>query len=309
MGSIVKKPEIILYDYTFAPNAQKARNLLHHLNLPYTSVTQPFFIPRSDLHDLGITYRRVPVCCIGRDIFCDNRVFLDAIFEAFPEESEKLQMTRSRDESAWEMWGYRSFWICLALVPNDLNSKQLQEDRASLFSVFSAEKYEELRPSALAELRTLLDVLENEVLGDDRRFIGGEELGVNDLQAMWMIKVRVSEPRDGPLENLGRCLDSWRLGRLLNCPFSLLTTPQWALQTIGVDKEPGFGEEDWPRVYRWIQGLRRHDESGEPEKLEHDEAKRRLLGGQYAVKEIGVDETDPTGFKAGQRVSVGCSDE
>ena len=271
MGSIVKKPEIILYDYTFAPNAQKARNLLHHLNLPYTSVTQPFFIPRSDLHDLGITYRRVPVCCIGRDIFCDNRVFLDAIFEAFREESKKLRETRSRDESAWEMWGYRSFWICLPLVPKDLNSKQLQEDRSSLFAVFSAQNYEELRPSALAELRTLLDVIENEVLGDGRTFIGGEDLGVADLHAMWMIK--------------------------------------WALQTMGVNKEAGFGEEDWPRVFRWINGVKRHDESGEPEKLEHDEAKRRLLGGQYAVKEIGVDETDPTGFKAGQRVSVGCSDE
>ena len=81
------------------------------------------------------------------------------------------------------------------------------------------------------------------------------------------------------------------------------------MQTIGVEKETGFGEEDWPRVYRWIQELRRHDESGDAEKIEHEEAMRRLLGEEYAVKEVGVDKTDPTGFKAGQRVSVGCSDE
>ena len=178
-------------------------------------MTQPFFIPRDDLHDLGITYRRIPVACIGKDVFCDNRVFMDAIFEVFPEESKKLQETRGRHESTWEFWGYRTFWICLALVPKELNSEQLQKDRASLFSVFGQENYEELRPSALAEFRRVLDVVENEFLSDGRRFIGGEQLGVADLHAMWMIK--------------------------------------WALQTIGVDKEEGFGRWEWPRVHQWIR--------------------------------------------------------
>lgn len=255
----------------FAPNAQKARNLLNHVGLPYRSVTQPFFIPRDDLHDLGITYRRVPVCCIGKDVFCDNRVFMDAVFEAFPDESGQLQKTRGRDESAWEMWGYRTFWACLALVPKDLNSKQLQQDRSSLFSVFGQENYEELRPSALAEFRRLMDIVENEFLGDGRKFVGGEELGVADLHAMWMMK--------------------------------------WALQTMGVSDEEGLGKEDFPRVYQWIAGIPKHDEEGAPETLSHDEAKRRLLAAEYAVKEIDIDERDPTRLKAGQQVSVGNSDE
>ena len=271
MGSLSKKPEIILYDYQFAPNAQKARNLLHHLSLPYKTVPQPFVIPRPNLLDLGITYRRIPVCFIGKDVYCDNRVFLDAILSTFPDESKQLLKSRGSDESAWEMWGYRTFWICLSLVPAELVSKDLVEDRSSLFAVFGHEDFGEMRPSALAEFRCVLDVVENEFLGDGRTFLGGEELGVRDLHAVWMIK--------------------------------------WALQTIGVDKEPGFGREDWPRVYRWIDGLKKHDESGEAESLEPDEAKKRLLGSEYAVGDLGVDERDPTGLKAGQWVSVGASDE
>jgi glutathione S-transferase len=272
MGSIQKKPEIILYDYQFAPNAQKARNLLHHLNLPYRSVPQPFFIPRNDILDLGITYRRVPVCCIGKDVYPDNRTFLDAILNMFPDEAKNAGLLpRPCDESAFEMFGYRTFWICLPLVPKELNSKQLQEDRMSLFKVFAAENYEELRPSALAEFRAVLDDVENEFLGDGRRFVGGERLSVSDLHAMWMIK--------------------------------------WALQTIGVDKEPGFGKEDWPRVYAWIDGVKKHDEAGEAESVSHDDAKRVLLSSEHAAKEVVVDSKDPTGLKKGQRVSVGSSDE
>lgn len=55
--------------------------------------------------------------------------------------------------------------------------------------------------------------------------------------------------------------------------------------------------------------MKRHDEEGAPESLEHDEAKRRLLAADYAVKGLGFDETDPTGLKAGQRLSVRNIDE
>ena len=98
-------------------------------------------------------------------------MFLDAVLEIFPEESKKLLVAEGRggrgwNESAFEMWGYRTFWMFLPLVPKDLNSKQLQDDRLELFKVFSHEEFETLRPSALAEFRRMLDVVENEFLGD-----------------------------------------------------------------------------------------------------------------------------------------------
>ena len=104
-----------------------------------------------------------------------------------------------------------------------------------------------------------------------RRFVNGEELTLADLHSMWMIK--------------------------------------WALQTLGVDKEPGMGKEDFPRVWRWIEGLKKHDEAGDAPQVSKEEAMKTLLSGQHAQKDIGVDGTDPTGLKEGQQVTVGTSDE
>ena len=70
------KPEVILFDYMYAPNAQKSRNLLNLAGIKYEICEQPFVQPRPILRNLGITYRRVPVNAIGKDVFIDNRIFL-----------------------------------------------------------------------------------------------------------------------------------------------------------------------------------------------------------------------------------------
>ena len=65
-------PEIITFDYQYAPNAQRARNLLNLTGIPYTICEQPFGQPRPILKNLGITYRRVPVNAIGKDVYVDK---------------------------------------------------------------------------------------------------------------------------------------------------------------------------------------------------------------------------------------------
>ena len=59
MGSLTEPP-VVLYDYQFAPNAQKARNLLTMCGIPFKVCEQPFVQPRPILKDLGVTYRRIP---------------------------------------------------------------------------------------------------------------------------------------------------------------------------------------------------------------------------------------------------------
>ena len=89
MGS-VHEPPVILYDYQFAPNAQKARTLLTMCGIPFQVVEQPFVMPRPILSDLDITYRRIPVNAIGRDFYLDNRIFMQAVQSAFPEKAATL---------------------------------------------------------------------------------------------------------------------------------------------------------------------------------------------------------------------------
>lgn len=254
------------YFSAYAPNAQKARNLLNACGIPYQCCEQPFFQPRPILTDLGVEYRRVPVNFIGKDGYCDNRVFLSAVQDIF----NHRRLEESPADHAYEAFGYRSFWVSLPLVPEKLRTEQLGKDRMDLFTVFARDDYPSLRPGALAEFKQLLSIVENDFLANSR-FINGRKVSVADIHASWMIK--------------------------------------WALETIETGKEPGFGPEDFPKVYKWIGGLKDHDEKNAPPTIEAEEAKKQLLGADYAAREIGIDSKDPMGLKKGQKVSVETSDE
>lgn len=183
MGS-VSEPPVVLYDYQFAPNAQKARNLLTMCDIPFQVCEQPFVMPRPILADLGITYRRIPVNAIGRDFYIDNRIFMEAIQRTFPNKANRL--AQGPADHAYEAFGYRTFWIGLPLVPVKMMSQEFLKDREELFSVFNRPDYEELRPSALAEFRQVLDDVENEFLANGP-WIGGEKCSIADIHASWMV--------------------------------------------------------------------------------------------------------------------------
>lgn len=106
-------PEITLFDYQYAPNAQKARNLLNITKIPYKICEQPFAQPRPILQNLGITYRRIPVNAIGRDVYVDNRVFLEAILTIFAGEQGVKDLVKTKSDHAYEAFGYRMFWNIL----------------------------------------------------------------------------------------------------------------------------------------------------------------------------------------------------
>ena len=78
----------------------------------------------------------MPVLSIGKDIFCDNASFLDAMQELLEREGKGRELKRGRADRAFEAWGYRSFWVALATVPAGLVSEELGEDRRELFRRF-----------------------------------------------------------------------------------------------------------------------------------------------------------------------------
>lgn len=103
-------PPIIAFDYLFAPNAQKSRLYLYLTSTPFSICEQPFKLPRPTLTDLGITYRRVPVLSIGKDVFPDNASFLAAMQELYAVEGTGTG--KGLREGIWdavcEAWGYVS---------------------------------------------------------------------------------------------------------------------------------------------------------------------------------------------------------
>nr|OQO29789.1 hypothetical protein B0A51_03704 [Rachicladosporium sp. CCFEE 5018] len=263
-------PNIIAWDYQFAPNAQKARNYLYATQTPFKICEQPFVIPRPILQNLGITYRRVPVLSIGKDVFPDNTTFIDAMQELLQPQGKGLK--RGAFDRAFEQWGYRSFWIALPCLPAEFITPQLAKDREELFPVFAREDFGSLQNNGRSEFRAFLESAENDFLNNEGPCIGGgQEPALADIHAIWMIK--------------------------------------WWIQTIGLSEDVGHGRKELPRIHRWIESLPKQADAQEDDMLfSAEEATKQILGDKYALPDIGVDTSDVLGLQANDAVVVEAGD-
>ena len=148
----------------------------------YQCCEQPSIRPRPILTDLGITCRRIPVNSVSKNVYCDYRIFLDAVQSIFADEA----LPSCPADHAYEGLGYRSFWIALPLIPASLITLEVAKHREDLFSVVSRPDFVDLRPNSLAEFRSLLDMLENECFVPGS-WIGGPKCSVADIHTIWIV--------------------------------------------------------------------------------------------------------------------------
>jgi glutathione S-transferase len=268
-----KDSDIILFDYQYAPNAQRARNLLNVTDVPYTICEQPFVQPRPILQDLGIQYRRVPVNAIGKDVYVDNRVFLDAILTRFASEKGVKELVRTKHDNAYEAFGYRMFWNLLDILPDTVYNDDMIKDRKDLFDGLSRPDYREVRPSNIEAFKEFMDIIEHEFLKDGGPWIMGDKPGIADLQAAWI--------------------------------------PKFTLETIAYStmEGQGMGKDRYPKTHKWLSQIPDHVPENQPDLIDGEEAKKKILASQYTAKEIGVQDNDVTGFKKGDKVTVGTTDD
>jgi len=71
----------------------------------------------------------------------------------------------------------------------------------------------QLRPSALGAFRRTLSIVEDEFLAGEHPYIAGEKIGLSDVYVAFVVR--------------------------------------WALVSIGVGQEKGFGKDDFPRLWTW----------------------------------------------------------
>ena len=268
-------PQIITFDYQYAPNAQRARNLLNITGIPYTICEQPFGQPRPILQNLGITYRRVPVNAIGKDVYVDNRTFLQAILSIFADEQGVKDLVRTKHDEAYEAFGYRMFWNLLEILPDTVFVQEMIDDRKDLYATLQRPDYRETRPASLAAYRQYLDIIEHEFLADGTDFFMGSKIGIADLQVAWI--------------------------------------PKFAQETIKYTEATGEGagltEKQYPKTFKWLAQIPSHVPENQPGTISGDDATEKILKLDYAAKEIGVDEDDPTGLKKGDKVLVATTDD
>ncbi|GME43482.1 putative glutathione s-transferase protein [Neofusicoccum parvum] len=164
---------IFTYDYDFSPCGRKIRLLLTLAGLPFQRVDQPPLLPRPDLESLGITYRRIPVVAIGKDIYCDTAAIVDVVQRKF----KGLQPTPS--DKAFEAFGAQLFNSVLTLVPAESITPAFKKDRETIYPVLSRPDFASLRPSSLGAFASTLDTIETQFLGDEPYIGGVRTLGVN----------------------------------------------------------------------------------------------------------------------------------
>lgn len=142
---------------------------------------QPVILPRPDLKALGVTYRRIPVLAIGRDIYCDTRLQLKALETQYPTSTIHPSINLDTPEHAaicalFEKWSIDGglFGRGALLIPADgefLKDPKVQRDRSD-FSAFSwtAEHVIKARPESMVSVREAFVLLEDSLLKDGRKW-------------------------------------------------------------------------------------------------------------------------------------------
>lgn len=79
-------PPVTLFGYDSSTFTLKVRLALRLKQIPYTFVAVPTMMPRPLLRDtFHLTYRKIPVLAIGREVYCDSSIILEALEHFFPE--------------------------------------------------------------------------------------------------------------------------------------------------------------------------------------------------------------------------------
>ena len=242
----------------FSPYGLKVRHALAGNGISFLRSDQPMVLPRPILDRLDITYRRIPVLAIGKDVYADSARIIDELQKRYN------KLAASPADKAYEAFGISVFAAALNAIPAAAVTPEFKKDRETIFPALNRPDFGDLRPSGLAAMRALYQTVEHEFLGGSPGpFIGGAEAyALADVHVGWVV--------------------------------------QWALEKIGLSKEAGFGREDLPRVYAWIERF--------PQPKFEDVAQEHVwdavLGAGYSAAEVGFDEADPLGIKKGTVVSV-----
>ena len=129
-------------------------------------------MPRPKLREaFNLTYRRIPVLAIGRDVYCDTAIICDALEHDFPKSAGYPSLipasTDGRDQSSM-MRGFAAYWVggpfyraTCAVMPAVIWRTAFGTDRGGLVGhAIDADKLERKIPEGMWKLDQHLSMLE-----------------------------------------------------------------------------------------------------------------------------------------------------
>lgn len=156
--------------------------LLKAAGVDFKKCDQPAVLPRKDLEDLGITYRRIPLLAVGKDVYADSSKVIQTIVSLG-------NIPTSPADKAYQTWGDVVFAEVLGLIPIQVLSPDFVKDRKSIFPIVERPDLKTLRPSALAGFKSRLREVEEDFLGNSSGpFINGDKISLADIHIVWPLR-------------------------------------------------------------------------------------------------------------------------
>ncbi|KAF7189345.1 hypothetical protein HII31_09323 [Pseudocercospora fuligena] len=140
-ASLAASRPVVLFGYESSAFTWKARLALKLKQIPYTFITVPSMMPRPVLKDtFGLTYRKIPVMAIGRDVYCDTSLICEALEHFYPDKERTLYPRTADGVNLRPMMrGFASYWIdrpyfraTCGMMPADIWRTSFGTDRAAL---------------------------------------------------------------------------------------------------------------------------------------------------------------------------------
>jgi glutathione S-transferase len=172
------KPEIILFTYDISVYGRKLDWYLTFRGLKYSRCITRNRMPREQLEELGINYRRIPIMAIGKDLYCDTRLMIHKLEELFPE--NRLGAQNPFDSAIEYLLEHYfndggPFHRTATLIPPTaevVNDPEWIKDRSSMSGRnFSKEMLAIVRPDGLAHSRMYFDFADKKLMADGRKFV------------------------------------------------------------------------------------------------------------------------------------------
>lgn len=163
-------PPVVLFGYESSLFTLKARLALKIKQIPYTFITVPSMMPRPILRDnFHLTYRKIPVLVIGRDVYCDTSLQCEALEHLFAEGHPSLYPA-STDGHIYRplIRGFASYWTdrplfraTCGLIPSSVWRTSFGKDRAGLIGhKLDPDKLEAKVPQNMSNYDMHLSILE-----------------------------------------------------------------------------------------------------------------------------------------------------
>jgi len=186
----------VLYSYEASPFGNKAVNMLLLKKIPHARVEVSMTLPRPELSEtMGITYRRIPILVIGRDVYADTSLIASTLERRYPvsagygtlfpqKKGGGLAETGMVKALVMYYFDRAVFSLAAASLPYNKFPETFLKDRSDYMSKpMNVQALSKAQPKLKSELASHVNLLE-EQLSDGREWLLDTEApGLADISA------------------------------------------------------------------------------------------------------------------------------